>query len=282
MNAEELDDLLAAGPLPVIGGDKIARGDALIVAGDPTCPGAAILAATGALRAGAGRVQIVTHPSVAMAIGVALPEAFVTGWDGRTPPDTELGELAAEAASVLIGPGLGTRAIETARNLAPHVPTDTPLLLDALSLPSAPDLVGHRLIVMPNTDEAGRLADTSDQRDDDPSSIAASLANQLGAVVAVRGPTTVLTDGRRAWEARGHPALGTAGSGDVLAGLVVGLTARGVEPLAAAAWGIAIHTQAGSHLGGAVPRAGYLAGELLGVIDTAIDQIAERLRDRRS
>ena len=136
---------------------------------------------------------------------------------------------------------------------------------------------------MPNTDEADALARELAQHDPRQPNLATTLATELGAVVAIRGPTTILTDGDHTWRSEGHPALGTAGSGDVLAGLVVGLAARDLDPLTAAAWGIAIHRQAGSHLGGPQPRAAYLAGDLLPVIATAIDQIAARIdASRRS
>jgi ADP-dependent NAD(P)H-hydrate dehydratase len=282
MTPVDLDDFLAASPLPPIDGDKITRGSALIVAGDPSCPGAAILAATAALRAGAGRVQIISHPTVATAIATALPEALATGWDGDSPPTTEITDLVSDASAVLIGPGLDTRAATTARNLAPFVPAGTPLLLDAGSLAAAPDLRGHQLIALPNTDEADALADALGLADREQSDLALRLAERLGAVAAVRGPTTTLSDGRQAWRTEGHPALGTAGSGDVLAGLVTGLAARELSPLTAAAWAIAIHSEAGTQLGGTASRAAYLASELLAVIPTAIDHTTDRVDGRRS
>jgi hydroxyethylthiazole kinase-like uncharacterized protein yjeF len=273
----DLDDLLTVEALPCINGDKAERGSVLVVAGDPGCPGAALLAATAALRAGAGRVQIVTHPSIATAIGIAVPEAFTIGWDGHQTPDAELTRRCREAATVLIGPGLEERASDTARNLAPLVPPDTPLILDAGSLDAAPTAHGHRLIVLPNLDEAHALADEVGVSSGDQAHLAADLATRLRAVVAVRGSATLLTDGQCTWQTTGHPALGTAGSGDVLAGLVAGLAARNIEPLVAAAWAIAIHSQAGAHLGGPNPRAGYLASDLALAIPTAVDQITARV-----
>jgi len=273
----DLDDLLASEPLPPIDGDKKERGGALVVAGDLGCPGAAILAATAALRAGAGRVQIVTHPALATGIGIAVPETLTIGWDGQGAPDPELARRAREAAAVLIGPGLGDRAVDTARSIAQLVPRNTPVLLDAGSLPAAPDIRDHPLIVLPNTDEAHALADALGLDDRRPVQLATDLARRLAAVVAVRGPMTFLSDGQQAWQTAGHAALGTAGSGDVLTGLVTGLAARGLEPLSAAAWAIAIHGQAGSHLGGPEPRTGYLARDLLEALHAAVDQINLRI-----
>ena len=276
----DLDDLLAAEPLPCIDGDKADRGSVLLVAGDPGCPGGAILAARAALRAGSGRVQIVTHPSIAIAVGIAVPEASTIGWDGHQAPDAELTRRCREAATVLIGPGLGDRAPDTARNLAPLVPPGTPLVLDARSLDAAPAAQGHRLIVLPNLDEAHALADEVGVTEGDQAHLAAGLATRLGAVVAVRGSNTLLTDGQRTWHTRGHSALGTAGSGDVLAGLVAGLAARNIDPLVAAGWAIAIHSQAGTHLGGPEPKVGYLASDLPLAIPVAVDLTIARVGDQ--
>ena len=268
-----LSALLAARPLPAIGGDKHERGVAVVVAGDPSCPGAAILSATAALRAGAGKVQVVTHAEIVPAIGTAVPEALVLAGPSDGRPSTSVRELVAAADAVLIGPGLRDVSPEDVAALAGDLTPGTPLVLDAAAVGAAPHLVGHRLVLIPNVTEAAGLAAVESSVG--PERLGPELAGAFGATVAVRGEETVVTDGERCWSSSGHPGLGTAGSGDVLAGLVVGLCARGIDPLVAVGWAVAIHATAGELLAEGGRGYGYLARELLEVLPHAVAALLE-------
>jgi ADP-dependent NAD(P)H-hydrate dehydratase len=213
-----IEDLLAAHPLPPADGDKDQRGVAVIVAGSEECPGAARLAATAALRAGAGKVQVVTHPTLTAALGVAVPEALVVAWDPETPPNERVKEVSARADAVLVGPGLMPGATAIARAIADHVEVGTPLLLDARSLGAATDLPGHRLVLLPNLGEAEELVGGADP-EGEVADLASRLAARFEAVVAVRDATTVVGEGERQWVSGAHEGLGTGGSGDVLSGV---------------------------------------------------------------
>ncbi|MGN6696329.1 MAG: NAD(P)H-hydrate dehydratase, partial [Aquihabitans sp.] len=102
----------------------------------------------------------------------------------------------------------------------------------------------------------------------EPEAVTRALAEELGCVVAVRGSTTwIAVPGEPLLVERGGvPGLATSGSGDVLAGLVAGLLARGARPLDAAAWAIHVHAAAGAHLAGPASGTGLLARELLDCI----------------
>jgi ADP-dependent NAD(P)H-hydrate dehydratase len=263
-----LSALLAAHPLPGISGDKHDRGVAVVVAGDPSCPGAAILSATAALRAGAGKVQVVTHAEIVHAIGTAVPEALVLAGPSDGRPSTAVRERVAMADAVLIGPGLLDVGPEDVAALAGDLTPDTPLVLDAAAVGAAQRLAGHRLVLIPNVAEAAELAAVEGSAG--PERLGSELAGAFGAAVAVRGEETVVTDGERCWSSSGHPGLGTAGSGDVLAGLVVGLCARGIDPLGAVGWAVAIHAAAGELLAERGRGYGYLARELLDVVPDAV------------
>jgi NAD(P)H-hydrate repair Nnr-like enzyme with NAD(P)H-hydrate dehydratase domain len=91
--------LLRRWPVPLNGGDKDARGTVLIVAGAAHLPGPAILAATSALRAGAGKLQIATAPEIALHLAAAIPEALVVPFD-------KAGEYAENADAIVFGPGM--------------------------------------------------------------------------------------------------------------------------------------------------------------------------------
>lgn len=283
MTAGRLDELLAANPLPPIDGDKLDRGIAVIVAGSEECPGAAKLAATAALRVGAGKVQIVTAPAAAIPLGVAVPEALVVAWDPDHAPTERVKEVAARADAVLVGPGLDAGSAVVARAVADHLDPSTPLLLDAHALGAAHDLRGHRLALLPNAPEAADLAGGTPDGRRDVESLAAGLVESFGAVVAVRGESTAIAAGEARWLASGHPGLGTSGSGDVLAGAAAGFVARGLEPLAAIAWGVAVHAVAGRLASDECrgPSYGYTASDLVGQLPAALSELEARLAGAR-
>lgn len=267
-----LDELLGRLPLPETDGDKHERGTAVVVAGAPTCPGAALLVSVAALRAGAGRVQVVTDPSLCPSLGVAMPEAFVGGWRPGSPVPAPVAQCLEQAAAVVVGPGLDGDASAAAEAVAEHVPAEVPLLLDARAIPGAAALRDRRPLVLPNEAEAVDLlaalgAPAGDA--DDLVAVGERLQAALDAPVAVRGETTVVV-GDGTWTSRGDAGLGTAGSGDVLVGVAVGLLARGLEPLAAIGWAVGIHATAGRILGEGRANPGYLARELADAIPSAI------------
>jgi NAD(P)H-hydrate repair Nnr-like enzyme with NAD(P)H-hydrate dehydratase domain len=99
----------------------------------------------------------------------------------------------------------------------------------------------------------------------DPRAVALRAARELGAVVALKGPTSTIAapDGTLYEYRGGSVGLATSGSGDTLAGVVAGLAARGASPAQAAAWGVYLHGEAGNVLARTIGRVGFLARELL-------------------
>jgi hydroxyethylthiazole kinase-like uncharacterized protein yjeF len=278
----DLAALLSQVAPPEADGDKKARGTLLVIGGAATCPGGALLAGTAALRAGAGRVQLVVHPDVAAAVGAALPEAFVIGWrPGGRVPDL-LAERCAAADAVLVGPGLGPEG-ELAADVASDLVGDrAPLMLDASAVGAA-RRVGHRpLVLAPNPEEAARLlgVEPSDV-EEDIAALARAVATKIGQPAAVRGVVSVIADGAGTeWCERGAPSgLGTAGSGDVFAGIAAGLMAIGAEPLAALAWAIAAHVEAGTDTERTVAPVGYLASEVAAAVPAAMVRLRQRAVD---
>lgn len=273
-------ELLRRWPLPVPDGDddKEERGRVLIIGGSAQTPGGLLLAATAALRAGAGKLQLAVGRSLAPGIALALPEARVFAL-----PETESGALSAtgtpellpwarKARALLIGPGMVDEpaAIEWVRAFLPHLP-DTTVVLDAAplaALTGTPELLHPlqgRAILTPHAGETAALLGMEKQ---DVCRRAASVVRQaserFGAVMVLKGAETLLAaPGSRLYRnVVGNVGLATSGSGDVLAGIVAGLAARGAEPIQAAVWGVYLHAAAGDRLAERVGPLGYLAREL--------------------
>ena len=257
-------------PEPDDGGSKHDRGTVLVVGGATSTPGAVLLAGLGALRVGAGRLQVATVAPTAVALGVALPEAAVQGLPEGEEGSLDVGcakELATScgsAAALVLGPGMigkpGTRALLEA--LLPDV--SGALVLDAVALTAlagSPELlepVRGRTVITPNGGELKALLG----RDEEGEDAVREVAERYGVVVSARG-WVVGPDGRSWKDEAGGIGLGTSGSGDVLAGVVGGLLARGCEPAQAAVWGQYLHAAAGDHLTARLGRVGFLARELL-------------------
>ncbi|MFP5405536.1 MAG: NAD(P)H-hydrate dehydratase, partial [Gammaproteobacteria bacterium] len=245
-------------PEPDPDGDKEERGRTLVIAGGPELAGAALLSGTAALRAGAGKLQIATTRSVAASLALAVPEALVIGL-----PETAGGGLGEEGAallasmkvdSLLIGPGLQDEAatVRFVRALLPTISASA-IVLDAFAMAVVGEQHSFRgpVLLTPHAGEMAKLTNTS--KEDvlsDPASAALDAARAWNATVALKGSVTwIATPQGRLWcHDGGNVGLGTSGSGDVLAGVIAGLAARGAPLEQAAAWGVALHAKAGEML----------------------------------
>lgn len=281
--------LLRAWPLPAPGQDKQARGQVCVVGGGRRSPGAVLLAGEAALRAGAGKLVLATVGAVAVPAGLALPEAGVVELgetdEGHVAP-ASADDVVAEAGradAVLLGSGFADTdlAVGLMRRCAPRL--EGPLVLDALAsayLTEHPDGLRHlrgRAVLTVNPRELSRTAGR-EERDvqDDPLPAAAQVARDSGVVVLCGGTAkhVVAPDGR-AWVVEGGGrGLGVSGSGDVQAGLVAGLLARGAEPAQAAVWAGHLHARAGERLAAAVGPLGFLARELPGQVPAVLAELA--------
>ena len=266
--------LLREWPLPDPEGGKEARGTVLVVGGSRFTPGAVLLAGIGALRAGAGTLQLAVGESTATILSIQVPEAKVIGLP-ETPGGSVAGEvpeqlldLVGSARVVVVGPGLDD--VENTEDLLRRVldaaAPDTAFVLDAYALGALsrhPDmLAGSRrpVVLTPNLTEAGFLLGRDPG--DDLIADATELASRYHAVVTLYGHIAT-PDGRSWREESGDAGLGTSGSGDVRAGIVAGLLARGADPAQAACWGAYAHAMSGQRLVPRYDRIGYLARELL-------------------
>ncbi|HEU4371901.1 MAG TPA: NAD(P)H-hydrate dehydratase, partial [Telluria sp.] len=265
-------------PMPSADGDKEVRGHVLILGGSREMPGAVILAATAALRAGAGKLTIATGASVAQLVALALPEARVIGL-----AETEQGGFSDEAVAkldpladkvnaILIGPGMQDEAASVAlvRALLPRLDgSDVSVVLDACAMGVVLGGDGFRfgqpVIVTPHAGEMAHLTGASKEAvSAAPEQHAVQAARRWNAVVALKGARTLVVapEGERWQHEGGNVGLAISGSGDALAGIIAGLAARGASLTQAACWGVALHARAGELLAERLGVLGYLAREI--------------------
>jgi ADP-dependent NAD(P)H-hydrate dehydratase len=277
--------------LPPVDGEqgKDGRGCVLVVGGSEQIPGAVILAATAALRAGAGKLQIATGRRVAPWLAVAVPEARVIGL-----PRSAAGELAPRAClairqeaaacdALLIGPGMmDPRAGVHLVRQCLRRPGGPPLIVDAAPLAafarSQPArALGRPVVLTPHAGEMAMLWGVSKaQVQAAPLRHARQAAVRLGVVLVLKGAVTIVAtpDGRAFHNTAGNSGLGTSGSGDALSGVIAGLCARGADPLRAAIWGVYLHARAGDVLARRMGHHGYLAREIAPEIPPLLEQLS--------
>lgn len=253
-------------------GGKEARGRVLVVGGGVALLGAGRLAGEAALRAGAGKLQL-TAPAEAVALtSLVVPEARVLGLPRDEEVDYALFQALGQADAVLIGPGMEADLGRLAKALCLHV--RSPLVLDAGGLAAAACQGPDVRILTPHAGEMATLLETEKaQVEADPASAAKEAARRFSAVVVMKGARTVIAtpQARLAYYAGGGAGLGVSGSGDVLAGVIAGVLARGVDPFEAAAWGVYLHGEAGRRLAERVGALGFLAREIAAEIPRLLD-----------
>lgn len=266
------------------GGDKDARGTVLVIGGSTFVPGAPILTGEAALRVGAGKVQLGVVETVAPLVGVNFPEAAVAALAVDSKGEITsaalqgLHSLARSCDVLVVGPGMGKSACVDG-SLEAFLDTLSPeasVLLDAGALAALNQLKRgfaerpNRCVITPHHGELATLLGCDRDAVAGAAERAARVtAERFNVIVTLKAETTfVAVPGgmtlRYVSQAEG---LGTAGSGDVLAGVIAGLLAGGGDPVLAAAWGVKLHGEAAiTPAGRAIGTKGYLARELLGFL----------------
>lgn len=280
--------LRAALPLRRPDAHKGSHGHLLVVAGALGKSGAGVLASQAALRAGAGLVTWALPTRLALAMAARLTEVMTL-----PVADTDAGEIAvaavpallqfvARANALVLGPGLGTQPTTVACVQALLEQVHLPVVIDADGLNS---LVGrldvlHRcagpVILTPHPGEMARLLGTDTttiqrQRLE----IACEVAQRYQVYIVLKGAYTVIyaPDGRRWVNPTGNPAMATAGTGDVLAGVIGALLCQGLEPLQAAQCGVYLHGLAGDHVRDRLGRQGLIASDVVEALPYAFQAL---------
>lgn len=256
---ERLTDLLKPRPRTAHKGDF---GHVVIVGGGEGMPGAVRLAGEAALRTGAGRVSIATHPSHAAILVASRPELM----SHAVASAADLEPLLEKADVVAFGPGLGQSA--WAHAMFTRVATATKPAVwdaDALNLLAASPAAVNNRVITPHPGEAATLLgiSTKDVQEARPAALAA-LVEKYGGTAVLKGAGSLISSSRSVPMlcTSGNPGMASPGMGDVLTGIVAALLGQGLDPEQAAAAGVEIHARAGDRAAVAGER-GLIASDLM-------------------
>jgi ADP-dependent NAD(P)H-hydrate dehydratase / NAD(P)H-hydrate epimerase len=268
-------------------GTKFRSGHVLVAGGSRGLSGAPALAARASMRAGAGYVTGCVPASLQSVLaGSGTPELMTRGLpeqDGALSEDAvaEALQAAERGGALALGPGLGRSdgAQAFARELARRAPL--PLVLDADGLNAHAGRLqelqarSHPTVLTPHAGELGRLLELdSAEIDRERLRHVREAAVRAAAVVVLKGDDSLVAhpDGRVAVSRGGSPALATAGTGDVLTGVVAALLASGLDPFTAACAGVFLHAEAGRRAAAAVgANEGVIASDVIGALPGARD-----------
>jgi len=262
---------------------KFTSGHVVVAGGSRGLTGAPCLACDAAMRVGAGYVTALVPASLELVFETRLLEVMTRGLrddDGAIAPDNLDAALqaAARAGALVAGPGLGRSegAFAFVRSLAEQA--TVPLLLDADGLNAhagALESLAARpapTVLTPHAGELARLlGTTSEEVDRRRLASARDAARRANAIVVLKGDDTIVTapDGTAAVNGLSAPALATAGTGDVLSGIIGALLAKGLDPFAAACAGVRRHVAAGRVAADEVGAEGVIASDVIAALPRA-------------
>ncbi len=266
-------------------------GHLLIVGGARGFPGAPALAAMGALRSGAGLVTVITPTSVATSVASCVPEAMV-----QAAPETETGSLSEECLdrwawkvnsfdAVVIGPGMTTH--EQSRRVVEKVlgSARVPVVVDADALNVSAGRVNVirgsacEVVMTPHPGELARvLACRTDEIQASREEMALKAARGTTATVVLKGAGTLVAhkDHPLQLNLTGNPGMATAGSGDVLSGVIGALLCQGVSPFDAARMGTYVHGRAGDVAALRGGQLGTIAGDIVAELPGSLRSLCSR------
>lgn len=285
LEVEEASAMLRERPAE---GHKGTFGRVAVVAGSTGMTGAACLTATAALRSGAGLVTVGIPASLNHILENKLTEVMTkplqdrgTGCLQEEAMDDIL-DLVRGADVLALGPGLGKSdaVLEILRNILGNI--DISIVLDADGLNNISRdislLIKHTgpIVITPHPGEMARLTGLDvAQIVESPAEVAERFAQETGVVVLLKGATTVVChpDGRIYFNTTGNSGMATAGSGDVLTGIIAGFIAQGYEPFEAAILGAFVHGYAGDLAADARGHAGMIAGDILDAVPLALKKM---------
>jgi len=279
-------EFLALLPHRAATADKRSAGAPLIIAGSQQFPGAAVLCARAAARAGAGYVTVATAPAACATVRTHLIEQVVTEIATDCSPEQAVEVLldtARHASAVAVGPGLGLddRTGEIVRGFLRQ--TTLPFVADASALfhfAKHRDVLNNsRCIITPHAGEFARLSGEGSVSDEQRVTRLRTFASQTGCTVLLKGRTTLIDDGTTIHlNSTGTAALATAGTGDVLTGIIATLLSAGLPPVDAGRVGAYWHGLAGQYAA-AHRKIGVIASDLPEVLAACLPDAAAPRED---
>ncbi|MBD3315430.1 MAG: NAD(P)H-hydrate dehydratase, partial [Chitinivibrionales bacterium] len=288
--APEMSDLRRMLPKRKPAGSKFDHGLAMLVCGSRGMTGAATLATAAALRTGCGMAHLATPESVVSTVAIKLTEAVIhpmaEGKAGNMVPAAldELLSMAKKMQGVCVGSGLthNSETTELVRRLIKKV--KIPVILDGdgtNAFKDHADELGDRhceLIVTPHAGEWARLFDTIPSNAERRLETLREKARDFSMCIVFKGNPTIVTvpDGRAYIVPIGNSGMATAGSGDVLSGIIVSLLAQGCSVANAALLGTALHGLAGESASRRLGEHSMIAGDIVEHLSDVIKSLADQ------
>lgn len=269
-------------------GHKGTFGKVLIIGGSVGMSGAVCLSSVSVLRSGSGMVTAAVPQSIQMIVAIYEPCVMTIGLKSdsngqlASPSRGRIEELLAGQDAVAIGPGLGQS--DAAAELVAIVLEicQVPLVLDAdaLNVAATHGLLAKRnretpCVITPHPGEFSRLTGQPISDDDETrTEVSVDFAKSHGLTVVLKGPRTIVTNGDRLFiNTTGNSGMATAGSGDVLTGIVASLLGQKMNPFEAAAAAVNAHGRAGNVLASELGQCGMIASDLLLALPKAWEQM---------
>jgi ADP-dependent NAD(P)H-hydrate dehydratase / NAD(P)H-hydrate epimerase len=270
------EDVLALAPHRRAGSTKFSSGQVVIVGGSRGLTGAVCMASLAAIRSGAGYATVAVPADLEHIFEVKLTEVMSVGCasrEGRLRRAASEQVLAAceRAAVVVLGPGIGRDegTSDLVRELAQRI--EAPLVIDADGLNAHAKRVGslaergHPTVLTPHEGELGRLLGIDAEAVKSKRlECAREAAGLSGAIVVLKGDDSIVADGERvAVNPVSSPGLATAGTGDVLSGMIAALIARGLEPFTGTCAAVIAHSRSGRLAADRVGTDSVIAGDVI-------------------
>lgn len=247
-------------------------GRLLVIGGAPGMPGAIALSGEAALRCGAGRVSVATHPDHHAAIAGARPELMCHAVANAE----DLEQLLQQATSLVIGPGLGLGAWSRAL-FDVAIQSGLPMVVDAdaLTLLAESEIRNADWVLTPHPGEAGRLlGSTASEVQANRLTALLDMQQQYGGTIVLKGAGSLVSsaEGPPGLCFAGNPGMAAPGMGDVLAGVIGALRAQGLSADIAAVVGVQVHAQAGD-LAAVGGERGLMASDLLDELRKGVNPV---------
>jgi ADP-dependent NAD(P)H-hydrate dehydratase len=264
-------------------------GRVLVIAGSRGMSGAAVLCGSGALRGGAGLVQVAVPgevlPIVAAGNPCYLTAPFSQDLRGRfaTAAVDELVEACEWADVIAVGPGIGQSEATPRLIAALFARAGKPLVIDADGLNALAKLSpdewrkrGEAAVLTPHPGEFARLCGrTADDVQANRENLAVTYAAEHSVVLVLKGHGTIVTDGRDVYRnTTGNPGMATGGTGDVLTGLIAALVGQGFHAFDAAVLGVWAHGRAGDLAAQQLGQTALIATDLLNDLPAALREVS--------
>jgi len=254
-------------------GSKFDFGRVVVIAGSLSMPGAAALCANAAINAGAGLVELYSTSFHSSVMAEVMPTALPWTTEGTlslSNYDTLL-RACKRAAVVVIGPGLGNNSetTELITKLLKAIPVEIPIVLDADGLRALPDdskfTLRPTMILTPHSGEFARMTGHERKKiEQESEELARNFAKKHICILLLKGTPSIISNGKFSyWNTNGNSGMATAGSGDVLSGIIGALLSQGIEPFEGAALGAYLHASAGDWYAKQFPKESLTASKLL-------------------